>query len=222
VEPLVKPSVELRHEIAAEVGEANTDRGRLHQIVTNLLSNAIKFTAQGQVTVRVRHESDDDGVVSLVFAVSDTGTGIPADARSTIFEEFQQVEGSDLQRQGTGLGLPITKGYAELLGGTIAVQSEAGVGSTFTVRIPEVYLAGSPEEDPAVPPAELAVPRAEELEALYEAARKGQILVVREQIDRLESIDARYGPFAAELRDCAQGFDVEKICELVEPLLHQG
>jgi len=74
-----------------------------------------------------------------VIAVSDTGTGIPADALGTIFEEFQQVAGSDPQHKGTGLGLPITKGFSELLGGSISVESEVGKGSMFTVRIPMVY-----------------------------------------------------------------------------------
>ena len=136
VSPLVedKPNVRLTCEVSSEVGEAHTDKGRVRQIVTNLLSNAIKFTEAGEVAVRVEQED-----ASLVIAVSDTGAGIPADARDTIFEEFQQVAGSDPQRKGTGLGLPITKGFAELLGGSITVESEVGVGSTFTVRVPAIY-----------------------------------------------------------------------------------
>ena len=78
----------------------------------------------------------------LLIAVSDTGSGIPADALDTIFEEFQQVKGSDPQHKGTGLGLPITKGFAELLGGSINVQSMEGKGSTFTVRVPAEYKGG--------------------------------------------------------------------------------
>ena len=74
-----------------------------------------------------------------MISVADTGSGIPADALDAIFEEFQQVKGSDPQHKGTGLGLPITKGFAELLGGSISVQSEVGRGATFTVRIPLVY-----------------------------------------------------------------------------------
>lgn len=75
----------------------------------------------------------------LVIAASDTGTGIPANALDAIFEEFPQVKRSDPLHKGTGLGLPITKGFAELLGGAISVQSEVGKGSTFTVRVPVVY-----------------------------------------------------------------------------------
>ena len=76
-----------------------------------------------------------------MIVVSDTGIGMPADALEAIFEEFQQVKGSNQKEKGTGLGLPITKGWTELLGGTTSVESEVGVGSTFTVRIPVVYKA---------------------------------------------------------------------------------
>ena len=140
VEPLVeaKPGVKLEYTVSEDVGEADTDPGRLRQIAINLLSNALKFTNQGEVAVRVSKDGASDGE-SLVIAVSDTGTGIPEDALESIFEEFQQVKGSDPQHKGTGLGLPITKGFAELLGGNISVQSQVGKGSTFTVRVPVVY-----------------------------------------------------------------------------------
>ena len=134
VEPLVKPGVKLGYDVADGIGEATTDQARIRQIVINLLSNAVKFTEQREVAVRAAREDE-----SVVIAVSDTGSGIPADALDTIFEEFQQVKGSDPQHKGTGLGLPITKGFAELLGGSISVQSEVGKGSTFTVRVPVVY-----------------------------------------------------------------------------------
>ena len=75
-------------------GEANTDQTKVHQIVINLLSNAIKFTETGEVTVSVSKDGPADDV-SLVIAVSDTGSGIPADAVDTLIEEFQQVKGSD-------------------------------------------------------------------------------------------------------------------------------
>jgi len=136
VEPLVaeKPGVTLLCETGDDAGEAGTDEGRVRQIVTNLLSNAIKFTEAGEVAVRVHREADD-----IVIAVSDTGAGIPQEELGSIFEEFEQVKGSDRERKGTGLGLPICKGFAELLGGSIAVESLEGRGSTFTVRIPATY-----------------------------------------------------------------------------------
>ena len=83
------------------------------------------------MSVSVAQEGAAD-YASLVIALADTGAGIPTDAVDTIFEEFQQMKGSDPQHKGTGLGLPITKGFAGLLGGPISVQSMEGKGSTFT------------------------------------------------------------------------------------------
>jgi signal transduction histidine kinase len=156
---LVRPGVALNYEVADEVGEACTDEARLRQIVINLLSNAVKFTEKGEVRVKCQvssvkssttpeHVTRDTGALDtpsgeglLVIAVSDTGTGIPAEALSYIFEEFRQVAGSAQQQKGTGLGLSITKKLTDLLGGTIGVESEVGKGSTFTIRVPMVYAA---------------------------------------------------------------------------------
>jgi len=136
VSPLVddKPDLALNTDVSGDIGEAHTDRGRLHQIVVNLLSNAIKFTEHGTVAIRAQREDD-----RLVVSVADTGKGIPAEALDDIFEEFEQVKGSDPQHRGSGLGLPIVKGFAELLGGTISVESEVDQGSVFTVQIPATY-----------------------------------------------------------------------------------
>ena len=135
VSPLIQGGVELKRSVADDIGEAHTDKARLQQMVINLLSNAIKFTDSGSVTVSASTEDD-----TLVIAVSDTGKGIPADELPTIFDEYRQAEGSESSVQkGTGLGLSITKKFAELLGGTIGVESEVGKGSTFTVRVPVAY-----------------------------------------------------------------------------------
>ncbi len=136
VSPLVeeKPGVNLEYEVGEGMKKANTDQGRLRQMLINLLSNAIKFTDSGSVTVKATR---DDG--QLVISVSDTGKGIPEDEKNTIFDEYRQVKGSDKEHKGTGLGLSITKKFAELLGGSISVESELGKGTTFTVQIPAVY-----------------------------------------------------------------------------------
>ena len=141
VSPLIQDGVELRQDVADDIGEANTDKARLQQMVINLLSNAIKFTDTGSVTVRAsRGQGAESGGEDLVIAVSDTGKGISADELPTIFDEYRQAEGSESSVQkGTGLGLSITKKFAELLGGSIGVESEVGRGSTFTVRVPMTY-----------------------------------------------------------------------------------
>jgi len=164
--------------------------------------------------VRVRREGTADEETLLRIEVADTGAGIPAEALDTIFEEFQQVKGTDPQRKGTGLGLPITKGFAELLGGSIGVASEVGKGTVFTVRLPLVYQGnGQKEEDES----SLEYPPAEELASLFEQAQKGRVVAVRERIDRIEALDERYRPLAARLRECSERFDMEGICDLLAP-----
>lgn len=103
----------------------------------NLMSNALKFTNDGSVTLSVQVETADDGAEQLVLSVADTGIGIAADQHEHIFESFKQVDGG-MSRQfgGTGLGLAICQRLATALGGNIAVKSELGDGSIFTIRLP--------------------------------------------------------------------------------------
>ncbi|OEZ98487.1 ATP-binding protein [Duganella sp. HH101] len=117
-----------------------SDEGKVAQILRNFISNALKFTEVGQITVELR-DSDDAGHVT--FAVSDTGIGISADNLQLIFEEFSQIE-HPLQRQskGTGLGLPLCRKLATLLGGAVDVRSEAGAGSTFFLHLPRQFAPG--------------------------------------------------------------------------------
>ena len=139
VSPLLKPGVHLKQEIAEAVGEVYTDEEGMRHIVLNLLSNAIKFTETGEVVIRARMNGHSNEDTTLAITIADTGVGIPADAIDTIFEEFQQVEGGTRKHEGTGLGLPIARRWAEFLGGSIKVESELGKGSTFTVVVPVVY-----------------------------------------------------------------------------------
>lgn len=112
------------------------DPGRIRQIVTNLMGNAVKFTLDGHVHVRVDGEPASDTQTHLRILVKDTGIGIAAEKIDHVFGEFNQVE-DDRNRQfeGTGLGLTITKGLVDLMGGNIWVTSKAGVGSCFGFEI---------------------------------------------------------------------------------------
>ena len=121
------------------------DSLRLNQILTNLLSNALKFTpAQGHVSLYVEELRRDEDKLWLRFDVKDTGRGIAPENIGRIFEAFIQ-ENSGIVRQygGTGLGLPITKKFTEMMGGSISVSSEVGVGSVFTVELPFAYAPDS-------------------------------------------------------------------------------
>lgn len=112
----------------------DTDEGKLAQILRNLISNALKFTSEGEV--RVGGSSVPDGS-QLRFTVKDTGIGIAKEDQERIFQEFAQID-SPLQRRvkGTGLGLPLSRRLAELLGGNLTVESQPAVGSTFILTLP--------------------------------------------------------------------------------------
>jgi signal transduction histidine kinase/DNA-binding response OmpR family regulator/CHASE3 domain sensor protein len=114
-----------------------TDKGRVEQVLKNLLSNALKFTSVGSVNLDIKKCSVDTKLIC--FVVKDTGIGIPEDKQQSIFEAFQQADGSTRRKYGgTGLGLSISRELAKLLGGDIHVSSEINKGSEFTLRIPVV------------------------------------------------------------------------------------
>ncbi|WP_315387900.1 ATP-binding protein [uncultured Stenotrophomonas sp.] len=132
--PLIEGNqVDLVFEDPPELRRLYTDDKKLAQILRNFISNALKFTPNGQVIVAAKLVDDQ----SVCFSVRDTGIGIPQDLLPTLFEDFVQVD-SPLQKRlrGTGLGLSLCKRFAELLGGTVGVTSELGVGSEFQVTLP--------------------------------------------------------------------------------------
>jgi CheY-like chemotaxis protein len=109
------------------------DSVRLHQIILNLVSNAVKFTTNGKITVSVRKLTEDEEKVTIEFAVSDTGIGIPENKITSVFENFQQASsGTSRLYGGTGLGLAIVKQLVEPQGGTVTVKSNVNEGSTFS------------------------------------------------------------------------------------------
>lgn len=117
------------------------DERRLRQVLLNLLSNAVKYTRQGSVTLRVVYDRQNDGV--LTCEVVDTGIGIPVNKLDAIFEPFTQLADSSQQRQGTGLGLNITRRLLELMNGKLTVESEVDKGSTFRITLPLPQAANS-------------------------------------------------------------------------------
>jgi signal transduction histidine kinase/CheY-like chemotaxis protein len=143
-------SVDLVFEDTVDLPPLHTDEGKVSQILRNLISNALKFTPNGQVVISARMLDQYD----VLFTVADTGIGIPPEHHETIFREFSQVDNPLQDRhRGTGLGLPLCRNLALLLGGRIWLESKPDVGSTFFVQIPAAYVGEAPRSDsePALP-----------------------------------------------------------------------
>ena len=139
---LTNPAVSLVFEEPQGVQKLYTDDRKLSQILRNFVSNALKFTPKGEVRVSARMEGSE----RITFSVADSGIGIAPEFHHTIFQDFSQVH-SQLQRRlrGTGLGLSLSKRLAELLGGSVRLESEPGKGSVFSVTIP-VQMEGAKAE----------------------------------------------------------------------------
>ena len=146
VEPLIQQKkLTLTQEIQPNLPTLTSDIVKVRQILVNLLSNAAKFTEKGGITVKVSQQPD--GMVT--FAVKDSGIGIEKKNFADVFEEFKQVDSSSTRKyKGTGLGLPIARKLARMLGGDLTLESEYGHGSTFTLTIPPTL----PQQPPLVPP----------------------------------------------------------------------
>jgi two-component system, sensor histidine kinase and response regulator len=128
------------------------DARLLRQVLVNLVGNAIKFTDEGEVVIRAERQPSAASQALVRFTVRDTGPGIPAEAVSTLFEPFTQVDGSSTREHGgSGLGLAISSRLVRLMGGKLSLDSEVGRGSTFSFTLP-FALPEQPVEEPLPPP----------------------------------------------------------------------
>ncbi len=140
-------SVDLVFVEGANLPKLRTDEGKVSQILRNFISNAIKFTPQGEIRIIAEQKEN-----CVVFEVADTGIGIAPEHLETVFQEFSQIENPLQNRyRGTGLGLPLCRQMASLLGGKVWVESELGRGSSFFAELPIVYkgegnMEGAQEE----------------------------------------------------------------------------
>jgi signal transduction histidine kinase len=133
--------IRLRLQVDPELGEIQADVRKVKQVIFNLLSDSVKFTPDGgQVAVTGRRANG-----AAEVAVSDSGVGIAPEDLEHVFQEFRQVGTATANAEGTGLGLPLAKRFVELHGGRLWVESQPGVGSTFTFTLPQPPAAPKTE-----------------------------------------------------------------------------
>ncbi len=159
IEPLAeKAGNAIRPVLADDLGAMHADLTKVRQALLNLLSNAAKFTRDGTITLRAAREPGPDGRERLALSVEDDGIGMTPEEMDRLFRPFVQADASTTRRYGgTGLGLTITRRFCEMMGGEIVASSEAGRGSTFTIRLPadvegrrgDLHAAGPPSGRPA-------------------------------------------------------------------------
>jgi signal transduction histidine kinase len=180
----VEKKVRLASELDEQVRHVVLDRQKTKQILINLITNAIKFTPDGgRITVRARTA----GTGRCVLEIDDTGVGISEEGQTRLFREFEQLELAPSQRlQGTGLGLALTKKLVEAQGGTIAVSSQTGVGSTFCVMLPTTLELPAQEAMLAATPLSGAAPDncAEPADSgFWFADNKGHVLIIDDDVN---------------------------------------
>ncbi|HLP58544.1 MAG TPA: two-component regulator propeller domain-containing protein [Candidatus Deferrimicrobium sp.] len=153
------------------------DARRFQQVLTNLMVNAVKFTLQGEVELAIRVEEEEERRVKLLVTVRDTGMGIPRERCDFIFDVLRQGDNSDTRIfEGTGLGLPISKQIAQLMGGDIRVESEPGKGSTF-------YFTAWMEKFSEVAPGKIS------LSPVYESIAGKKVLLVDDNLRSLKILE---------------------------------
>jgi signal transduction histidine kinase len=142
IEPLAaKNANKVAAHCDAGIGTMQADQMRLRQALLNLMSNANKFTEAGTITINAR-DKKENGRDWITIAVADTGIGMTPEQMGRLFQEFSQASSSTASKYGgTGLGLVISKRFCQMMGGDIAVESEPGRGSTFTIRLPRIVEA---------------------------------------------------------------------------------
>ncbi|MDM8554573.1 ATP-binding protein [Desulfococcaceae bacterium HSG7] len=190
-----------------------TDEVRLRQTLINLLNNALKFTKVGGVTVRTRIADSEDrksGIRKLKFEIEDTGPGIAYEETDKVFEAFVQTETGMKTQEGSGLGLPISKKFVQLMGGDITLKSEPGRGTTFTFDI-QAGIADAAEIT--------AAQSARRAVALEPGQPRYRILIVDDKSDNRKLLVKLLNPFGFIVREAVNGREAVEIWRQWKPHL---
>ncbi|MEM1253484.1 MAG: DAHL domain-containing protein [Cyanobacteria bacterium P01_H01_bin.21] len=192
----------------------HTDENKLRQVLINLVGNAVKFTHAGHIYLRVAVTSTDDTLlidgstaISLEFEVEDTGLGIVAADLDHLFDPFNQASNHVLQQEGTGLGLPISKKFVEMMGGTIDVSSQVGRGSQFTFSIQVKVAQTAP------------VTGARSVLSLTPGQPTYRILVVEDMPKNRQLLNDLLSLVGFEVKAACDGLEATEICQRWHPHL---
>jgi len=205
LKPLIQPNhpVDLIFDNVSGEAPLISDEGKVSQILRNFISNALKYTHQGEIRVSAR-EMDANWIE---FAVSDTGIGIALEDQDRIFDDYTQIEGDHQMRiQGTGLGLPLSRKLAHMLGGQIVVTSTPGMGSTFALVLPRIYQ-GPEEVDAAAP------------QAATTASRHDRVLVIDDHTPDRYILRRTIERHADTVIEAVNGFDGLKVARETTPVV---
>jgi signal transduction histidine kinase/CheY-like chemotaxis protein len=186
------------------------DEIKLRQVLINLLTNALKFTVEGGVTLRARHTMLEEPAIHLRFEVEDTGPGIRPEEMELLFQAFAQTETGRHAQEGTGLGLPISRKFAQLMGGDIAVQSQVGHGTVFQFTITCLMV-------PTLPPA--AQRPARRVLGLAPKQPRYRLLVVDDQWANRRVLTQLLTPLGFEVREAENGQQAVALAAAYQPHL---
>ncbi|MFZ5628018.1 MAG: PAS domain S-box protein [Spirochaetota bacterium] len=193
----------------------SADEAKIRQILINIVGNAMKFTDAGSIALRVRsqarmpEEANDARKTELIMSVADTGPGIATSEQELIFNAFQQSAAQAQKAGGTGLGLTISRRLAELMGGTLTVESELGKGSTFTLRIPVIAATHARQKESPSAYAQVT--------GLAEGMPKIRILVADDVSANNELIRDMLEPLGFEVRTVQNGREAVEQFQVWKP-----
>jgi len=205
---LIEKNLDLILSIDPSPLNLNLDETRLRQVLLNLIGNAIKFTEKGSIEIKldIINKNETLNTVDLVVHVKDTGIGIPAAQQQLIFQEFNQSSGQDnLKYGGTGLGLSISKRLVEMMGGNLSLSSQLGQGSTFTVKLISVDIAGDTPINKNIEEEPLA-----QYNIIFSPA---SILVVDDVEDNRELLRASFTDSKLEISMAKNGLEALKLAK---------
>ncbi len=189
-----------------------TDEIKLRQVLINLLNNAMKFTEEGEVSLRVSklHESEESKTQKFLFEVEDTGPGIAPEEMEHVFEAFGQTATGRQAQEGTGLGLPISRKFVQLMGGDITASSEVGRGTTFTFDIQGELVDSIDNHQSTID---------NRVMALEPGQPRYRILIVDNKQDNRQLLIELLNPYGFDLREAENGQEALDIWETWEPHL---